>query len=56
MFAKKVGIISITAFSLVLFALPAVAGTCEGLTSLALADGKITSASLLLRPASSRPL
>jgi hypothetical protein len=47
MFRKKVGIISITAFSLVLFALPAVAGTCEGLTSLALADGKITSASLV---------
>lgn len=47
MFTKKVGIISMTAFSLVLFALPAAAGTCESLTSLALADGKITSASLV---------
>lgn len=47
MFTKKVGIISIVVFIVVLFALPAAAGTCESLTSLALADGKITSASLV---------
>ena len=47
MFTKKIWIISITAISLVLFASPAAAGTCDSLTSLALADGKITSASLV---------
>jgi feruloyl esterase len=47
MFTKKIGIVLITAISLVLFTLPAVASTCESLTSLALADGKITSASLV---------
>ena len=47
MFNKLIRIILTAAISLVLFALPAAAATCEGLTSLELPDGKITSASLV---------
>lgn len=47
MIKKQVRTISVTAIILILFALPAAAGTCEGLASLELKDGKITSATLV---------
>jgi feruloyl esterase len=47
MLRKYTEIISITAVSLILFALPAAAATCESLKFLELPNGKITSASLV---------
>jgi feruloyl esterase len=47
MLNKFLRIILMTAISLVLFALPVAAGTCESLTALKLQDGKVTSASLV---------
>ncbi|MFC1839580.1 tannase/feruloyl esterase family alpha/beta hydrolase [Thermodesulfobacteriota bacterium] len=47
MLKKQIGIISLTVISLFIFTFSAAAGTCEGLASLKLKDGKITSASIV---------